>query len=207
MPNGQGLPSGTPGLPTYQWKIPTNVNVSSANIFDLIRQAYAQMPTMTSILPFMQQQYAAQAQAVAPQLEAIRRAGEQQAAIAQSEAGARGLRGSDIEAAGMASARQAALEQQSNLLSQLAMAQAQNMAQAIMQAYGMDIQANRDLYLNLAQAIGQELSRQQEEKMFYDQLKAYEKAMKRQEKYGFWQSLLQPILTVGGIYAAGGFRK
>lgn len=203
MPNGQGFNSGLPALPTYQFKMPTNFNVSPTNVFDLIRQAYAQTPTMTSVLPFIQNQYSAQSQAVAPQLEAIRRRGEELAAIAQSDANKRGLRGSDIEAASMMSARQGASQQMSELQGQLAMQQASALAQAIMQAYGMDIQSNREMFLNLAQAIGQEFARQKEYEMFLQQLDAYKKAMKKQAEsslLGNIFSTLPVAAKVAGLF-------
>lgn len=193
MSNGTG---GTPGLPQIQMAGNKGIStdVSTKNIFDLIKQSNTQ--SMTSALPYVQAQFDSSSKNVAPQLEAIRQTGEQNAASAQSDAASRGMRGSDIEAAGMSSARQSASQQQSELLGKLAQQQAETMAQYIMQAYGMDIQSNSQMYTNLAQAIGQELSQQREMQMREEELKQMKKANKT--------SILSSIIGAGGnIFGAG----
>jgi hypothetical protein len=155
---------------------------TSTNIFDLIKQSYSTTPSMTSVLPAVQDQYKNTSQNVAPFMAAIQKTGETNAAAATSDAGSRGMRGSDIEAAGRTDARNTASQQQSEMLSKLSMQQAETMAQYIMQAYGYDVQANTQLYQTLAQALGQELSQQREISMFEEQIKLAKKQLKEQSK-------------------------
>ena len=176
-------------------------DVSSKNIFDLIKMSTAQ--SMTSALPYVQSQFAQTSQNVAPQLAAIKQSGEQAAAMAQSDAGARGMRGSDIEAAGMAGARQTATQQQAELVGKLAQQQSETMAQYIMQAYGMDIQSNSQMYNNLAQAIGQELSQQREIQMMEQQLALAKKQMKENSKTSILSSVIGAAGSIGGGIMGG----
>lgn len=169
---------GSPALPQTNFALPQQTAVTPTNIFDLIKQSTQNQ--MSSVLPYVQAQYAQQSQNVAPMAAAIKQQGESDAASAQSDAQGRGMRGSDIEAAGMSSARQAASAQVSQMYAQLAQQQAQQMAQAIMTTYGYDVQANQEMFLNLAQAIGQELSQQREQEMFQQQLAQARAAIRSQ---------------------------
>jgi len=176
MSDGTG---GVPGLPFLKPEAPFQGDVNVKNIFDQISQMQT---SMSSVLPYVQQQLSSQGQFLQPQIEAIRQGGETMAAQAQSDAMARGMRGSDIEAAGMAGARQSAEQNVAQLRGQLGMQQAQYMAEAIMKAYGYDVESNKQMHQSLAQAIGQELSQQRELQMMEDQLKAYKKAMREQSE-------------------------
>jgi hypothetical protein len=202
MADGTG---GVPGLPKIDMAGNSNVqtDVSSKNIFDLIKQSNTQ--SMTSALPYVQAQFDKQSANVAPQLEAIRRGGEVNAAAAVSDAGARGMRGSDIEAAGVGNARNTAQQSQAEMLSKLSVQQAETMAQYIMQAYGYDIQANSQMYNNLAQAIGQELSQQRDMQQFEEQLKLMKKQLKENSKSSVLGSLLNLAGTAGGAAIGGAF--
>jgi hypothetical protein len=196
MAEGTG---GVPGLPQIKMAGNQNVqtDVSSKNIFDLIKQGASQ--SMTSVLPYVQSQFDQQSKAAAPTLAAIKQTGEENAAMAQSDAGSRGMRGSDIEAAGMAGARGTASQQQAEFLGKLSMQQAESMAQYIMQAYGMDVKTNQDMYNNLAQAIGQELSQQREMQMMEEQLKLARAQMRKSGSSG----ILNSLITAGGTLLAG----
>lgn len=176
------------------------------NIFSLIQKAYSG-PSMSSVLPYVQAQFDEQGMAMAPQYEAVLRGGEEMAAQAQSDAGTRGLRGSDIEAAGVAGARQAAQQNVATLRSQLAVAQAQTMAQDIMEAYGFDIKQNSQMYSELAKAIGEQLAQKQELELAKEQIKAQEKAQKEKNKNSILVALIESLGMVGGGFAAGLAKK
>lgn len=197
MAEGTG---GVPGLPNTNNLNNANIStdVSPKNIFDLIKQSNSQ--TMTSILPNVQAQFANTSKNIAPTLSAMDKSGEQAAASAISDAGARNMRGSDIEAAGAAGARDTAQAKKAEFLGQIAQQQATTMAQYIMEAHGYDIKANSDMYNNLAQALGQELSQQREMAMREEELKAAKKAAKENSK----NSLLNSLMGLGVSALTGG---
>ena len=204
MAEGTG---GLPGLPKIDMagNKPIQTDVSAKNIFDLIKQGATE--SYTSVLPYIQSQFAAQSQAAAPQIAGMRESGEIQAAQAQSDAGARGMRGSDIEAAGMSGARMEAGKREAEFRSKLAMQEAQFMAESIMTTYGYDIQQNTQLYTNLAQAIGQELSQQRELQMRRDELKAFEKEMKKNRSSSLLSSIIEAAGGFGSGYIEGMIKK
>lgn len=200
MSTGTG---GLPGLPEVKMAGTQNVatDVSAKNIFDLIKQGTSQ--SMTSALPYVQSQFAAKSSAAAPQIAAIKQTGEERAAVAQSDAGSRGLRGSDIEAAGMAGARGDAAKLEAEFRSNLAIQEAQFMAESIMKSYGFDIQQNTQMYNNLAQAIGQELVSQREMEMREKELALAKKQMKANSKNSLISALIGAGGTLGGGYLEG----
>ena len=168
MPNGFQMPS---QLPTFQFAQPVPVSGGGAlqfspeQILGLIQQSGGQS-LVNLALPAMEQILGQQGRFIAPQIEAIRGRGEELAAQAQSEATARGLTGSDIEAAGILGARQGAAQQEAQFRGQVGMQQAMTLAQSLFQAMGLDIGANREMFQNLAMAIGQELTARREREMF-----------------------------------------
>ena len=200
MAEGTG---GVPGTPMIKMAGNQNIqtDVSPKNIFDLIKASNTQ--SMTSVLPYVQSQFDQQSKAAAPTVAAIKQTGEQNAAMAQSDATSRGMRGSDIEAAGISGARGEAATREAEFLGKLSMQQAESMAQYIMQAYGVDIQANSQMYNNLAQAIGQELAQQREMQMLEAQLAQARKLARESSKSGILGSLIQAGGSILGGPAGG----
>jgi len=202
MSDGTGGLPGLPGLPSFDFRIPEQVAATPKNIFDLIRQS--QTETMSSALPYVQQQLAAQGPLLKPFLEQITQQGEGLAAAAQSDIAARGLRGSDIEAAAIAGAREKAAALKEQMIAKVAMQKAQYMAEAIMKARGFDIQANRQMYYALAQALGEQYALQKKIELTQQQLKAYKDAMKEQSQAGLWGDVLGAAAKIGAAYFLGG---
>lgn len=212
MAQGSG---GVPGFPSQtnmtgpnifdnlkQSQAAINTAMNPQNIFDLIKRGYSQQ--MTSVLPYVQQQFAETSKSIAPQIAGIKETGEIGAAMAQSEAGARGLRGSDIEAAGMAGSRIEAGKRESEFRGQIAQQEAQFMAGKIFESFGFDIQQNQQLFTNLASAIGQELSQHREIEMFEKQLKLAKKQLKENSKNSLLNSLIQGVGSIASGYLGGG---
>ncbi len=81
---------------------------------------------------------------------------------------ARGITGSDIEAADMRSAESAGQSAMAEMYGQTA----NQLSQMIYQAASGDLQNNRELLLTLAQAMGQELTSQRDMEMFQKALQA-----------------------------------
>src|SRR3990167_2383499 len=123
---------GMPRLPSLHEVLGTGTpNVSSENIFKLLQ---APQGRATEALPGIQELlFGSQA----PAVQAIREGARSNVAAAQSDAMRRGLTGSDIEAAAMGQARASGEQQVGQLIAQ----QSSVLAQYIMQALGMDIQA------------------------------------------------------------------
>lgn len=186
-----------PGGVSELQMVPQQPTITPKNIFDVIKQGYSQQ--YSSVLPYLQAQLGQQGQFLQPQLQAIRAGGEQGAAIAQSEAGARGLRGSDIEAAGMTSARNTASQQAAQLQGQLALQQSNQMAEYIMKLWGMDVQSNQELFNNLAMLLGQELTAQRDQQNFRQQLAAQMRAARSANQGGTINAL---IGAAGNIVSA-----
>ena len=187
------------GAPSFQApKLPSLMDVlgtgtpeaSTANIFKLLQTQQGQM---SDLLPGIQELLMG---TQAPAVAAIREGARGGVASAQSEAMKRGLTGSDIEAASMGQARAAGEQQIGQLIAQ----QSSALAQYIMQAMGMDIQGNREMFVTLAQALGQELSSQREMAMRAQEreMMASEGARQRQS------SLLGSIIGGVGMIAGGG---
>lgn len=199
LPGGANIPN--PALPQFNFSLPTNMqgstqftnaNVDFGNIAKLLTAPPQSM--VNSALPAMQSQFAATGANLAPALSAIRETTAGNVAGAQSDAMRRGLTGSDIEAAGMGGARAAGAAQEAQLVGQAGLQEAQTMAQAIMQAFGHDIDANASMYQNLAQLIGQKMSSDQNYKMFKDQL---DQALRISHATGNNQ-LLASLISAGG---------
>lgn len=176
LPGGAGIPNPN-AMPNFQFQLPTNTQggtqFTGANVDfgNLMKQLTQPQQSLTNLaLPSMQQQFATTGANLAPAISAIRESTAGNVAGAQSDAMRRGLTGSDIEASGMQGARQAGSAQEAQLVGQAGLQQAQTMAQAIMQAFGMDIQANAQMFQNLAQAIGSQMSNEQNIQMFQEQL-------------------------------------
>lgn len=132
----------------------------------------------------------------APAIEGIRQGAASNRASAQSDAMKRGLTGSDIEAANMNMATQGGEQQVGQMMAQ----QSSVLAQYIMQAMGMDIQANREMFVTLAQALGQQLSSQREMQMF----SASQGQASRLAEQGQLMGLIGAGIGAGGM-AAGGY--
>lgn len=145
--------AGMPKLPSLMEVLGTNKpSATPDTIFNLLQ---APQGRMTDVLPGIQELLMG---SQAPAVSAIREGARSNRASAQSDAMKRGLTGSDIEAANMT----AASSQGEQAVGQLIAQQSSALAQYIMSAYGMDIQSNREMFVTLAQALGQELSAQRD---------------------------------------------
>ena len=164
------------------------ISADPDNAFGLLRQNTGRA---TDILPSLQELLMGQQ---APAVQALREGGRANRAMAQSDAMKRGLTGSDIEAANMT----AATSQGEQNVGQLIAAQSSQLAQYIMQAYGMDIQQNREMYVTLAQALGEEFSRQQEATMRRQDREEGIASSERASKRALWGS------AIGGVGALAG---
>lgn len=142
-----------PKLPSLMETLGTGTPAASTeNIFKLLQ---APQGRMTDALPGIQELLMG---SQAPAVASLREGARGNVAAAQSDAMRRGLTGSDIESAAMGGARAAGEQQVGQLIAQ----QSSQLAQYIMQAMGMDIQGNREMFVTLAQALGQELSSQRD---------------------------------------------
>lgn len=190
MAQHTAVPFQTPKLPSLMDVIgPGETAATTSNIFKLLQ---APQGRISEVLPGIQELLLG---TQAPAIAAIREGARGGAAAAQSEAMKRGLTGSDIEAAAMGQARAAGEQQVGQLIAQ----QSSALAQYIMQAMGMDIQGNREMFVTLAQALGQELSSQREMEMRRlerEQLGA-EAARQRES------ALIGSLIGAGGLIGGG----
>lgn len=156
-------PYQAPKLPSLMETLgPGGPSADPATIFKLLS---TQQGRASDVLPSIQELLMGQQ---APAIASIREGARGNIAAAQSEAMKRGLTGSDIEAASMGQARSAGEQQVGQLIAQ----QSSQLAQYIMQAMGMDIQGNREMFVTLAQALGQELGSQRDMQMQRELLQA-----------------------------------
>ena len=165
------------------------VRAGEQTLYDLLR---APQGRMTDILPQMEDLLIG---AQAPAMRAIQEGSRQNAAIMQSEAMKRGLTGSDIELANIRGAYETGTLQSGQLLAQ----QSSALAQFLMQAMGMDIASNREQFVTLAQAIGEQLAgeRDMEIARRQQEFAAHEGAASRRSS--LWGSLI----GAGGMIGAG----
>ena len=141
-------------------------NAGYGDIMQML-QSIQGLPSLTSTLVPQVRDITGQAsQYLMPQIAAIRDIGSSNVAAAQSDAMARGLTGSDIEAAGMLGARAEAGRQEAGLRGQFGLAQAQTMTNVLGQAMMGDLDAARQLRLALSQAMGEELTAKRDREMF-----------------------------------------
>lgn len=151
-----GNPVVMPKLPSLADTLgPGGATATTDSIFKLLQAPQARQ---TDILPSIQELLLG---TQAPAVQAIREGARINRASAQSDAMKRGLTNSDIEAANMTGAT----AQGEQAVGQLIAQQSSQLAQYIMQAMGMDIQGNREMFVTLAQALGQELGSQREMEM------------------------------------------
>ena len=129
---------------------PGGATADTGSIFKLLQ---APQGRMSDALPGIQELLLG---TQAPAVQAIREGARGNRASAQSDAMRRGLTGSDIEAANMTGATAQGEQQVGQLVAQ----QSSQLAQFIMQSMGIDIQNNREMFVTLAQALGQELGAQ-----------------------------------------------
>lgn len=163
------------------------------NIYRLLQAPQGQM---TSLLPSLQELLMGRQ---APAIQSIRQGAQSNAAKMQSEAMKRGLTGSDIEMANMRGAYEQGEQQVGQLIGQ----QASTLAQYIMQAYGMDVQSNREMFVTLAQALGQELQSQRDIEAMRFEADAARTAARESGQYGLIGSLIGAGGMIGGGALAG----
>jgi len=142
---------------------PNSITANPSTVYSLLAR---QPQSLTqSIGPLLQQVFGAQSNMMQP---IFQQQGAQGAAQAQSDAMRRGLTGSSIEAMGIGQAYSAANQNYSQYLAQ----QLSSLIPTYASAVGQDIQGNNNYYTNLAQAVGQQYSAQQQKEQFEQQLRA-----------------------------------
>lgn len=184
---GQSSPFSSLSLPTIN---PVNNNPApawgSSDIYKTLTQAAPQ--SLTDMLaPLISQIYGSQANALQPIFQQMT---NQNVASAQSDAMARGLTGSSIEAANMTGARQ----QGSNAFTQYLSGQLNNIIPTLLQTGQTDISNQNQYYNQIAQGIGQQQSQQLQQQQFLDMLNA---------NIGMAKSANTAGLESAGIGAAG----
>lgn len=141
-------------------------NASYGDIMAMLKSIQG-LPTLTGFLVPQVADITGQAsQYLLPQIAAIRDLGSTNVAAAQSDALARGLTGSDIEAAGMLGARTEAGRAEAGLRAQFGLAQAQTMTNVLTRAMMGDLDSARQLRIMLSQAMGEELTARRDREMF-----------------------------------------
>lgn len=183
-----------PEMPSLQSVIGTGTpSAQPDTIFNLLKAPQARMtdalPSIQSLLLDNQ----------APAIAAVREGARSNRASAQSDAMKRGLTGSDIEAANMT----AATSQGETAVGQLIAQQSSALAQYIMEALGMDIQANREQFVTLAQALGQELTAQRDMQMAREMREFAASEASRDRKSALWGA----GIAAGGNVLGGLLRK
>lgn len=182
-------PYEAPKLPTLMETIGSGTPAASTeNIFKLLQ---APQGRMTDALPGIQELLMG---GQAPAVSALREGARGNRAAAQSDAMRRGLTGSDIESASMTMATAQGEQQVGQLIAQ----QSSQLAQYIMQAMGMDIQGNREMFVTLAQALGQELSSQRDMEQARLDREAAAAEGARGRKSSMWGAGIGAIGSIGG---------
>jgi len=115
----------------------------------------------------------------------------------------RGLTASDIEASAMQAERATGARAEAELTGQVALQQAQTMANAIMQTLQQDTAQEQQMFMNMAQAIGQKLSRDDQMRMFQMAIQAQKEAARAGKKQSLWQSLAQIAAPIVGTVLGG----
>lgn len=189
-----------PELPTIPSVNNMDTGADYGNIIKAIK-SMGDVPTLTnSLVPQVQGILSDQGQFLAPQINAIRDRGEGMAANAQSDATARGIRGSDIEAAGMAGARGMALGEEANLRGSFGMNQSNTLVDVLTKAMSGDLEAAKNLRLMLSQAMGQELGAQRDMTMFREQSQDARAAAAAANKAALWGAGINAV-GAGGAAA------
>lgn len=193
-----------PELPSMPGIGNLKTDPSYQNIVDAIK-SMGDVPSLTqSLVPQVQGILSDQGQFLAPQINAIRDRGEGLAANAQSDATARGIRGSDIEAAGMAGARGMALGEEANLRGAFGMNQSNTLIDVLTKAMSGDRDAALSLRQMIAQAMGQELGSQRDMEMFRQQSEDARAAAAAANKAALWGAGISAVGAIGGGFAKGG---
>jgi len=194
--NSQGFY--VPELPAIPNVNGMDTGASYENIIKAIK-SMGDVPSLSqSLVPQVQGILSDQGQFLAPQINAIRDRGEGLAANAQSDATARGIRGSDIEAAGMAGARGMALGEEANLRGQFGMNQSNQLIDVLTKAMSGDLESAKQLRLMLSQAMGQELGSQRDLEMFRQSSADAREAAAAANKAALWGA------GIGAIGAGAG---
>lgn len=194
--NSQGF--FVPELPSIPGVGNIKTDASYQKIIDAIKSMGA-VPSLTdSLVPQVQGILSDQGQFLAPQINAIRDRGEGLAANAQSDATARGIRGSDIEAAGMAGARGMALGEEANLRGAFGMNQSNTLIDVLTKAMSGDLESAKQLRLMLSQAMGQELGSQRDMTMFREQQEDARAAASAANKAALWGAGIGAVGSAAG---------
>lgn len=161
-------------LPTFQFQLPTDALTTGTPDFSKLMEVLKiQGPSMTNLaVPAIANLTGQASQFLQPQIAAIQKQTGANVAAAQSESMRRGLTGSDIEAASLTGEREAGLAAEAGVRAQFGLQQVQTLSNAIMQSLSSDIGQNRQILMNLAQAMGQEITAQRDMEMFAKQIQA-----------------------------------
>jgi len=117
------------------------------------------LPKLTdTLVPRVEGILGQQSQFLLPQIAGLRELTAGNVANAQSDATARGMRGSDIEAAGMLGARLGGQQAESQMRGQFGIASSQTLVDVLTRAMSGDIQAATNLRQMLAEAMGQQIA-------------------------------------------------
>lgn len=196
--------NGSSGLPGLNLPGLTMPNIDAGSLSTDPRQVYSLLAqpqqSLTSIIgPLLQQVFGTQGNLMQGLFQQM---GGQNAAQAQSDAMARGLSGSSIEAANMMGARTGANQSFAQYLA----GQLSNLVPQYAGAAQFDITGANQQYSNLAQAVGQQVSSQLQQRQFEQQMSTLLRqaniAANAQEMSGLFQGLGS---LGGGIMAAAPF--
>ena len=187
MPDFRSMTQGLSGVPTFN------------NVAETIKASGNVPGVAQTISPTLYALLAPGGQASSPYTQDIMRQTQGNVAAAQSDAMKRGLTGSDIESQGMTEARSAG---------QTAIAQhygqtAAQLATLIQQAVTGDVNSNREILLQLAQAMGQELTSQRDLEMFQKQMQMSMDIANKQAKSQMWSAGIGALGSLGGAALGG----
>lgn len=183
--NGLTLPA-LPDAPTY------------GNVMQTLR---APLPSLNAQLPAIGQMLGPNSQYVQSSLSQMQAGTNRQLSDLTGMFGKRGLTGSSIEASGLGQAAGAGIASQNQFLGGLAQDQSKMMADLMFRAQQGDQQAYSQMLMNLAQAMGQKLTSDQDLMLFEKQLAANIAQAKKNSNSGLWGAIGGGVGAIAG--AAG----
>lgn len=201
MPSPTGGSAGFGGIPGLNLNIPgyqttglTPQQLQNLPVnFSSIQQLLSQQPqsVTNTLMPGLMSILGLQTQQLGPMFG---NQASQMASAAQSDAMARGLTGSSIEAASLLGARQAAAQNQSQFVGQ----QLGQLGQAYTGAIGQDVQSQNQMYQDLAQALGQKMQSDIQQQQFQQQLQAMQDQARMSANASMWSGAFQGLGALGG---------
>lgn len=191
---------GLPQTPDFNQQLSgARIGADFGSIIDMIKRS-GNVPGMAdTALPAIQALLAPGGQKASGYEQAIGRQTEQNVAAAQSDALRRGVTGSTIEAQGMGQAR----TEGQRSLTQFYSGTANQLSQMIFQAVSGDIQHQRGTLIQLAQAMGQELTSERDIMLFREQLKASMDQAAANRRNALIGAGIGAVGTIGGAMVGG----